>query len=126
MKTLDESSEPGAVLIPNKMQTPFVQFYVAIVDGMAKVQAIEKSGDIKTCADLGRSFSSKMMNKYQQYDEVHIVFDTYNAESIKNMIRNKRLHGCNAAEYKITDNTDLRNVSMKKTLVTHSDKGCLD
>ena len=116
LKTLDESSEPEDMLIPSKMQTQLVTFCMAIVDGMAELQALEKSADIKTCADLSRSFSSKMMNKFQQYDEVHIVFDTYKTESIKNMTRNKRLHGGNIAEYKINDNTDLRNVSMKKLL----------
>jgi len=118
LKTLDESSEPDDVLIPSKMQTPLIPFCVAIVDGMAELQALEKSADIKTCADLSRSFSSKMMNKFQQYDEVHIVFDTYKTESIKNMTRNKRLHGGNIAEYKINDNTDLRNVSMKNSCHT--------
>jgi len=58
------------------MQTPLVPFCVAIVGGMAALQALEKSADIKTCADLSRSFSTKMINKFQQYDEVHIVFDT--------------------------------------------------
>ena len=92
-------------------------FSVAIVDGMAELQALDKKADITTCEDLGRAFTSKMNNKYQHYDEVHIVFDdSYNADSIKNLTRSKRLQGTNANEYKIMDNTDIHNINMKKLL----------
>ena len=116
LKTLGESTGSDAQLIAQVIDLPLTSHCVAVVDGMAELQAMDKHAEIKTCADLGKVFTMKMMNKYQHYDEVHIVFDTYRAESIKNLTRSKRSIGEIAAEYKITDSTDLRTVSMKKLL----------
>ena len=35
-------------------------FSVAIVDGMAELQALDKKADITTCEDLGRAFTSNI------------------------------------------------------------------
>ena len=51
-----------------------------MVEGIAELQAVGKHADIETSADFGKGFARKMMNKYQHY-VVHIVFDTYIAES---------------------------------------------
>jgi len=64
-----------AQLIPQEIDLPLTSQCIEFVNGMAEVQAIEKHADIKTCADLGKAFTLKMMYKYQQYDEMHIVID---------------------------------------------------
>ena len=111
LKNLTEPSPDS-----QNVSTPQLSFCVAVVDAMAEVQALDKSADMKTCAHLGSSFTLKMLSKYGHFDEVHFVFDSYTKESIKNLTRNKRLHGDNASEYKICDNTDIHNVNMKKLL----------
>lgn len=111
LKTLPESTSDSQI-----SSTPMLSFCVAVVDGMAEVQALEKSASMKTIADFGTSFTMKMLRKYGQYDEVHFVFDSYLKESIKNVTRKKRLHGEIGSEYKICDNTDIQNVNMKKLL----------
>lgn len=113
LKSLIDSI-PNEVVQLQSMSVP--SFSVAVVDGMAELQALSKSPDITTCADLGRSFTMKMFSKYDKYDEIHIVFDSYRSDSIKHLTRDKRLHGDHASQYKIMDNTDVKNVTMKKLL----------
>jgi hypothetical protein len=97
-------------------QTELPQLCVAVIDGMAEVQALAKTADIITCNDLSRVFISKMQNKYWKYDEVHFIFDSYHECSIKSLTRSRRLHGDNASQYKISDNTNIANVSLKNLL----------
>ena len=97
-------------------------FSVGIVDGMAELQALEKSKDIQTCKDLAEAFSKKIEKKYWEYDEVHLVFDTYTDNSIKSMTRQKRLQGTAPTHYKIMDSTNIANLTMKKLLSHTSTK----
>ena len=94
--------------------------YVAIVDGMAELQALQKSKDMATCKDLAEAFTSKVFAKYGKYDEIHIIFDSYVKNSIKAITREKRLHGIEPIEFKIMDSTVITNVTMKK-LLSHPD-----
>lgn len=90
--------------------------WVAIVDGMGELQALNKTIAIKTCTNLADVFIEKIQKKYWQYDELHIVFDVYFENSIKNPTRVKRLCGGTAAQYKICDTTDISKIDMKKFL----------
>jgi len=95
-------------------------FTVAVVDGMAELQALVKPSFVRNVSDLATIFVQRIERKYRQYDDFHIVFDSYQQQSIKNITRDKRLHGTAATKYKIYDNTDISAVSMKK-LLSHID-----
>ena len=94
--------------------------YVAIVDGMAELQALQKSKDMATCKDLAEAFTSKVFAKYGKYDEIYMIFDSYVKNSIKAITREKRLHGIELIQFKIMDSTVITNVTMKK-LLSHPD-----
>ena len=67
---------------------------VAIVDGMAEVQATDKPKPIKTCNDLGDHSVSRTNSKFGTYDEVHVIFDDCTVKnSLKTATRSKRLGG---------------------------------
>ena len=90
---------------------------VAIVDGMAEVQAIDKPNSIKTCKDLGEHFESRIKSKFGTYDEVHVIFDDYTVKnSLKTATRSKRLGGLASVRYRITDSTKIQHIPMKKLL----------
>ena len=87
---------------------------VAIVVGMAEVQAIDKPKSIK---DLGHHFASRIKAKFGTYDEVHVIFDDYTVKnSLKTATRSKRLGGLASVRYKIIDSTKIQHIPMKKLL----------
>ena len=61
---------------------------------------------------------TKIERKYRQYEEFHIVFDSYEEQSINNITRDKRLHGTSATMYKIFENSDIATVCMKNYFPT--------
>ena len=87
---------------------------------MAELQALQKLKDMATCKDLTEAFTSKVFAKYGKYDEIHIIFYSYVKNSIKAIIREKRLHGIEPIQFKIMDSTVITNVTMKK-LLSHPD-----
>ena len=90
---------------------------VAIVDGMAEVQATDKRKSIKTCKDLGHNFASCIKAKFGTYDEVHVISDDYTVKnSLKTATRSKRLGGLASVRYKITDSMKIQHIAMKKLL----------
>lgn len=64
-----------------------------IIDGMPKLHTLIPSKDTKTVADLADQFSQKILIKYNEYSEIHIIFDTYFEKSLKNATRERRQHG---------------------------------
>lgn len=52
-----------------------VQTKVSIVDGMAEVQALQKTDWIKTCSDLADHFIVTIFEKYHDADELRLIFD---------------------------------------------------
>ncbi|KAF2892251.1 hypothetical protein ILUMI_13921 [Ignelater luminosus] len=67
--------------------------WIAIIDAMRELQALDKTIRVETCEDLADVFTKKIQRKYWQYDELHIVFDMHFDTSIKNLARDKRLYG---------------------------------
>lgn len=65
-------------------------YSVAVLDGMAELQALHKSSHVKTCYDLAIEFNKKIEPYLLKYDETHLVFDTYLENSLKNSMRMKR------------------------------------
>ena len=65
---------------------------VAIVDGMAEVQAINTPKSIKTCKDLGDHFASLIKSKFGTCNEVPVIYDDYTVnKSLKTATRSKHL-----------------------------------
>ena len=67
-----EQAEPT-----NQFANADVQIKVSIVDGMAEVQSLEKLHWIKTCLDLADHFTATIFEKYQDADEIRLIFDTF-------------------------------------------------
>ena len=67
-----EQAEPT-----NQFANADVQIKVAIVDGMAEVQSLEKPDWIKTCSDLADHFAATIFEKYQDADEIRLIFDRF-------------------------------------------------
>lgn len=69
------------------------KYKVIIVDGMALVNAIPKTDQIKTCNDFAQGFLDQFSNMADNYDEVRLVFDRHLDTSLKEQIRRKRTKG---------------------------------
>ena len=50
---------------------------ITIVDDMAEVQSLEKPDWIKTCSDLADHFAATIFEKYQDADEIRLIFDRF-------------------------------------------------
>ena len=53
------------------------QVQVAIVDGMAEVQSLDKPEWIKNCAQLAEHFSNRVLPTYTGRNEVRLIVDRY-------------------------------------------------
>ena len=82
---------------------------------MAVVNRIKKTQDIETCKDLAASFTKIVLYEAKDYEEIRMIFDRYQENSIKDQTRNKRTQGT-YIRYKIADDTKIQGVSMKKLL----------
>ena len=95
-------------------------YRVALTDGMAEVQALTKPDWIRTCSHLADHFSSHILDKYREIDEIHIVFDRYDVpHSLKQATRSRRQGTSTPIAYHITDTTNIAKLSMKR-LLSHS------
>ena len=52
----------------------------------------------------------------RDYDEVILVFDTYKADSLKHITREKRRQGKDPIQYQIRDDTNIKNIPMSRLL----------
>ena len=99
-------------------------FKVAIVDGMAEVQSLDKPEWIKNCRDLVEHFTNRLLVKCNDLQELHIIFDRYDVpSSLKSATRVKRQGGHAPIYYRITDSTHIAKVPMKKLLAHSKTKG---
>ena len=95
--------------------TPQVQ--VAIVDGMAEVQSLDKPDWIKNCAQQAENFCNRIFQKYSGSDEVRLTFDRYNLLlSLKSATRIRRQGGQDPVYYRISDSTHIAKVPLKRLL----------
>jgi len=78
------------------------------VDGMVLVQQMtKKSGTISIVKDLSQHFTDRLLTLTEDFEEVILVFDTYNtaykAKSLKQKTREKRRQGKDPIQYQIAD-----------------------
>ena len=69
-------------------------YQVIIIDGMAVVNSVTKTEQIKTCQDFADAFLQIICNITAQYGEVRLVFDWYIKTSLKEQNdEDKEYHG---------------------------------
>ncbi|KAE8278585.1 hypothetical protein D5F01_LYC23497 [Larimichthys crocea] len=90
---------------------------IALVDGMVLVQKLSKKpATVLTVKDLSVCFNDRLMQLTRDYDEVILVFDTYRADSLKNVTRNKRRQGKSSIQYQVRDDTNIKHIPLSRFL----------
>ena len=75
-KVTDEQSQ-------DPVESPQPAFSVAVVDGMVEIHTLKLTKDSQTVSDLAKQFCHKIFLKYENFSELHVVFDTYIENSLK-------------------------------------------
>ena len=90
---------------------------VAIIDGMAELQGLDKPKSVSTVLELSDHFIARFYTKYNRYDEVHHIFDDYTiSNSLKTATWKKRLRQSISVHYKIDDSSKIQHLTMKRLL----------
>lgn len=118
MHILEQLNDETRSFVENVDQDTEVQVKrVAIIDGMAEVQALDKPAWVKNCKQLADHFSERLFDKYNGNDEIRVIFDRYDIPlSLKSATRKRRQGGEVPIYYRVTNTTHIANVSMKKLL----------
>ena len=58
-----------------------MQVKVAIVDGMAEIQSLDKLDWIKTYKHLAENFNNHLFSKHDETQEICLIFDRYDVPS---------------------------------------------
>ena len=96
---------------------------VALVDAMAELQSLDKPDHIKYCTDLANHFATRILKKYEKFNEIHVVFDRYDIpSSLKTSASDRRAGKQPVVSYQITDTTNIGKVSMKQLLSSEKTK----
>ena len=116
LMTLTEKEAP-AVDSSNVMSDVRVRKKVVIVDGMAELQSLDKPAVITTCAHLAEHFTEKVLQKYFESDELHLVIDRCDFPlSLKSATRVRREGEQHPVYYHVTDSTHIAKVLVKRLL----------
>ena len=114
--TLTEKEAP-AVDSSNVMSDVRVRKKVVIVDGMAELQSLDKPAVITTCAHLAEHFTEKVLQKYFESDELHLVIDRCDSPpSLKSATRVRRQGKQHPVYYRVTDSTHIAKLLVKHLL----------
>ena len=90
---------------------------VAIVDGMAEVQSLDKPDWIKNCAQLAENVCNCIFQKYSGSDEVCLNFDRYGLPlSLKSATRVRIQGDQDPVYYRISGSTHIAKVPQKRLL----------
>ena len=84
------------------------------------LQLPDKPEKIITCSDFANHFKDRYMQKYGDFDEVHLVVDRYDiGETFKTSTRDRRLASSKSKKvipYHIPDTTSIDKTSMQSLL----------
>ena len=119
MHILEKLSGESSSEVTRQTSTPNaeVQFKVAIVDGMAEIQSLDKPEWTKTCKHLAEHFHNHLFNKHDETQGIRLIFDRYNVpSSLKSDTRTKRQGSEDPVCYRISDSTHIAKVPLKKLL----------
>ena len=82
---------------------------------MAFVNKVDiKASQVHTCLDFAVCLINIINNETKEYNEVQIIFDRYNPESLKSNTRSSRILGLSAVRYKIANNTKIGYLETKE------------
>ncbi|CAH3178932.1 unnamed protein product [Porites lobata] len=108
LEKLNDSRNNRRVAGPNEDQMK-----VAIVDGMAEVQSLDKPEGIRNCAQLAEHFSNRVMQMHTRSNEVRLIFNRYDLP----FFTQSGHQGSKApVYYHITDTTHIAKVPVKRLL----------
>ena len=92
---------------------------VIVIDGMAIVNKIDiKKNNINNCLDFAFSFVHLVEREVSQFDEVRVIFDRYDEDSLKSTTRDSRTKNYSAVHYKISDSTRIGHLKTKQFLAS--------
>jgi len=84
---------------------------VAVADGMAEVQSLDKPVWVNICKHLAEHFTICIFDKYSDMQQIRLIFDRYDVFS------SLRSNGTqDPIPYHITDSTHISEVPLKKLL----------
>ena len=90
---------------------------VAVVDGMAELQSLDKPKWVNNCEQLAKHFNDCLFHKYRESDKVRLVFDRCDLpSSLKTATRTQRQGTTDPVYYRITDTIQIAKVNMKRLL----------
>ena len=90
---------------------------VALVDGMVLVHKLTRTiATVSTIKNFSELFYKRLSALTEGYDEVILVFDTYKADSLKRMTRDRRRYEKYTTQYDIKDETIIKNIPMSRLL----------
>ena len=86
---------------------------VAILDSMAEVQLLDKPDWIKTFKDLAEYFIARLLIKYNNTQQIRLIFDRYDVLSpLKSATRSKPQGTQKPIYYDITDSIHIAKVTL--------------
>ena len=87
---------------------------------MASKTDIKISG-IKNCLQFASNFMDIIDKKASGFQEVRVIFDCYDTNSLKNVTRKYRTKQFNAVYYKVTDSMGIVRLRYKRAFGIDSD-----
>ena len=92
---------------------------VIIFDAMTIVNKIDiKNSGIENCLEFASNFMDIIDKQASGFQEVHVIFDRYDADSLKNVTRKDRTKEFNALHYKVADSTRIAHLDPKEFLTS--------
>src|SRR6218665_2988861 len=90
---------------------------IALVDAMVLLQQMtKKPATIVTVKDLSECFNNRLMSLTRDYDEIILVFDTYQNYSLKSAARDKITQGRAPIQYQVRGDTNIKHIPMNRFL----------
>ena len=122
LEKLEGESNSG-VTSETSTENADVQGKVAIVDTMAEVQLLDKPDWIKTLKDLAEHFSNRLFSKYDDTQEIRLIFDRYDVQSsLKSATPTRKQGSEDPVYYCITDSTQWQS-ALEETPLAYEDHG---
>ena len=84
---------------------------------MANQVNIKKS-NLSTCHDFAESFSDIILSHAKRYEEIRVVFDRYDGNSLKLQTRCSRINGIALVQYRVTDTTQISHLDIREFLAS--------
>ena len=90
---------------------------VTILDSMAEVQSLDQPDYIINFIQLANHFTKRILARYGDADEIHLVFDRYDVpNSLKAATRDRRQSDQPLVAYHVTDSTNISKIRVEKLL----------